>query len=142
MKTLKTLAATLLTLVSLSAFAADGIKTEKPSIDNALNKYVNAVAKGKMEGFGDILDENMKLKVIKAEKVVNYSKADLLKSLKSSENVVQNCTTSYEIEEINSSQAIVKVSMQYAGFTKINYINLDKAEAGWKITNISSSYLK
>lgn len=141
MKTLKTLAASLLTVISLSAFAADGVKNEKPTIDNTLNKYVEAVANGKMDGLGDILDESMKFKVIRAEKVVNYSKADLLKSLKSSENVIQNCKTDYDVEQINSSQALVKVSMRYDGFTKINYINLDKTETGWKITNISSSYL-
>ncbi|MDB5119944.1 MAG: hypothetical protein JWN56_1162 [Sphingobacteriales bacterium] len=142
MKTLKTLTASLFMILSVSAFAADGVKNEKSKIDNTLNTYVEAVANGKMEGLGDILDETMKFTVIRADKVVNYSKTDLLNYLKHSENVVQNCTTDYEVEKINSSQAIIKVIMKYEGFTKINYINLDKTGTGWKITNISSSYLK
>lgn len=142
MKTLKTITASLLMFISVSAFAADGVKNEKLRIDNTLNTYVEAIAKGKLNGLDNILDENMKFTVIRAEKVINYSKSQLLSSLKSSENVVQNCTTDYQVDKINSSQAIVKVIMKYEGFAKINYINLDKTETGWKITSIASSYVK
>jgi hypothetical protein len=142
MKTLKTLAASLLTIVSLSAFAADGEKSEKLKINYTLNTFVDAMANGQMEDLGDILDDQMKFTVVRSEKVINYSKSQLLNSLKQSENVVQNCDTDYDVEKINSSQALVKVIMKYEGFTKINYINLDNTKTGWKITSISSSYSK
>ena len=142
MKTLKTLAASLLTIVSLSAFAADGEKSEKLKINYTLNTFVDAMANGQMEDLGDILDDQMKFTVVRSEKVINYSKSQLLNSLKQSENVVQNCDTDYDVEKINSSQALVKVIMKYEGFTKINYINLDNTKTGWKIMNISSSYSK
>jgi len=142
MKTLKTLAASLLTIVSLSAFAADGEKSEKLKIDYTLNTFVDAMANGKMADLGDILDEQMKFTVVRSEKMINYSKSQLLNSLKQSENVVQNCETDYDVEKINSSQALVKVIMKYERFTKINYINLDNTKTGWKITSISSSYSK
>jgi len=100
------------------------------------------MANGKMADLGDILDEQMKFTVARSEKVISYSKSQLLNSLKQSENVVQNCDTDYDVEKINSSQALVKVIMKYEGFTKINYINLENTKTGWKIMNISSSYSK
>lgn len=142
MKTLKTLTASLLVLISVCAFAADDATAKKLKIDYTLDTYVEAMANGKLDGLKDILTEDMKYEVTRGDKVINYTKAQLLSSLKESENVIQNCSTDYSLERINSSQAIMKVSMKYESFTKINYINLDKTEAGWQITKISNSYSK
>jgi hypothetical protein len=142
MKTLKTLIAAFFLTISASAFAADDVNSEKLKIDNTLNTYVEAIANGKIDGLKNILAEDMKFTVARAEKVINYNKAQLLNSLKESENVVQNCSTDYEVVEINSLQAMVKVIMKYEGFSKINFISLDKTGTSWKITSISSSYLK
>ena len=142
MKNLKNLAGLLLTILSMSAFAADGEKSEKLKIDYTLNTFVDAMANGQMEDLRDILDERMKFTVVRFEKVISYSKSQFLNSLKQSENVVQNCDTDYEMEKIGSSHALVKVIMIYESFTKINYINLKNTKAGWKITSISSSYSK
>ena len=142
MKTLKTLIAAFFLTISVSAFAADDVNNEKLNIDNTLNTYVGAIANGKMNGLKNILADDMKFTVARAEKVTNYNKAQLLNSLKESENVVQNCSTEYEVVKINSLQAMVKVIMKYEGFSKINFISLDKTGTSWKITSISSSYLK
>ena len=142
MKTLQTLTASLLVLISVSAFAADDVTTKKLKIDYTLDTYVGAMANGKLEGLKNILADDMKYAVTRGDKVINYTKSQLLSSLKESENVVQNCNTDYAFERINSSQAKMKVSMKYESFTKINYINLNQTEAGWQITKISSSYSK
>lgn len=142
MKTLKTVIAACLLLISVSAFAADDENKEKLNIDNTLNTYVEAVTNGKIDGLKDILAEDVKFSVARSETVINYTKSQLLNSLKESENVVQNCRTDYKVVKINSLQAMVKVIMKYEGFRKINYINLDKTRTGWKITNISSAYVE
>ena len=142
MKTLKTVISACLLLISVSAFAADDENKEKLNIDNTLNTYVEAVTNGKIDGLKDILAEDVKFSVARSETVINYTKSQLLNSLKESENVVQNCRTDYKVVKINSLQAMVKVIMKYEGFRKINYINLDKTRTGWKITNISSAYVE
>lgn len=143
MKTLKILSATLLFLVSMSArsFASDEPNTiSKLSMDYALKTYIDAVSLGKIKGFSDVLDNDVKFTVTRGDKIINYSKFDMVNSLKNTTNVKQNCSTTYNVVEQNNSQAVVKVTMKYDGFSKINYVTLANTTRGWKITNVSSSF--
>lgn len=140
MKTLKTLTAALLMLVSVSTFAADGKKNEKFEMNYALKTYIEAVTHGKISTLSEVLDSEVKLTTTRGEKIINQSRVELLKRLKLNENIIQNCETQVNIVESNPTLTVVKVSMKYINFTKVDYISLANTTKGWKITSISSSF--
>ena len=141
MKTLKILTAALLLTFSSSAFAADEVKNEKLQMNYTIQTYIDAIAHGKIKDLSEILDKDVKLTVTTGEKVINYTKADILKSVLFIKNIEQNCSTTYQVIETNSPQAIIKVLMKYDRFTKITLVNMANTKNGWKITNITDSYM-
>ncbi|WP_374164958.1 nuclear transport factor 2 family protein [Arcticibacter sp. MXS-1] len=140
MKMIKTITAALLIAVSASAFANDGISSAKYKMNIAVDNYIDAISRGNNKELSNLLDADAKYTLNHGNEVKNYSKSDLLKALKSSEGVVQNCATDHSVLEVGNSQAIVKVSMKYDDFTKVNYVTFTNTLKGWKITNISASY--
>ncbi|WP_207421267.1 nuclear transport factor 2 family protein [Desertivirga brevis] len=140
MKTLKTLLTAFLMVITIGAYADELNTSNKLSIDYALRSYLDAVSEGKIKGFAEILDGDVKFTVTRGEKIVNYSKSEMLSSLKSSEGVKQNCTTDYAIVEQNSTQTIVRVTQKYEEFTRVNFVTFNNTSKGWKITNVSSSF--
>lgn len=141
MKTLKILFAALLMIGSFSSFSADGSKNEKLHMNYTLQTYINAVSHGKIKPLYEVLDRDVRLTAVRNNAVVNYSKDEILRFLKNSENIEQDCTTTYSTIELNKSQAIVKISMKYAEFDKITVLNISNTSRGWKITNISNSFV-
>lgn len=110
-------------------------------MDYALKTYIDAIASGKVKGFAEILDNDVKFTVTRGEKIVNYSRSEMVASLKGSENISQNCVTEHAIVEQSATQAIVKVTMKYDAFSRINYVTMAQTNKGWKITNVSSVFL-
>jgi hypothetical protein len=141
MKTLTSIAATLLMVVSFSSFANEEPAVQKLTMDYALKTYIDAMTSGKVKGFAEILDSDVKFTITHGEKIVNYNRAEMLGAMKGTENVVQNCSTDYTIVEQNNNQAIVKVIMKYDTFTRINFVTMAQTKKGWKITNVSSAFV-
>ncbi|MBC7914797.1 MAG: nuclear transport factor 2 family protein [Pyrinomonadaceae bacterium] len=110
-------------------------------MDYALKTYIDAITAGKVKGFAEILDNDVKFTVTRGEKIINYSRTEMLNSLKLSQNITQNCVTEHTIVEQNPTQAIVKVSMKYDAFSRINYVTMAQTNKGWKITNVSSVFV-
>ena len=81
MKTLKTITAALLTVVSFSAFSADGSKHEKLNMSYAAQTYVDAMAHGKINALPEVLDKEIKYTTTNGERIQNFNKAEMLKSL-------------------------------------------------------------
>ena len=127
-------------IVSFSSFADELNSSNKLSIDFALKSYLDAVSEGKVKGFSDILDNDVKFTISRGEKIVNYSKSEMLTSLKSSEGIKQNCHTEFQILEKTLTQSIVKVTQKYDEFTRVNFVTFNNTPKGWKITNVSSSF--
>ncbi|HEX8577881.1 MAG TPA: nuclear transport factor 2 family protein [Flavobacterium sp.] len=140
MKAIKTLLAAALMVFSLNSFANEEPQSQKLKMDYALKTYIDAISLGKIKGLSEILDNDVKFTVTRGEKIVNYSKSEMLNSLKGSENISQNCTTDYSIIEQSATQAIVKVIMKYDAFSKVNYVTMSQTNKGWKITNVSSVF--
>ena len=140
MKTLKTLTAAVLLMVSISSFAAGEPGNEKMNMNYALNTYIQAIANGKVNGFSEVLDRDVKFTVTGGKKVINYNKSEMVTFAKRNENMQQNCTTEYKIVELNDAQALVKVTMKYPDFTKVNLVSMANTSEGWKITNVTSSF--
>jgi hypothetical protein len=140
MKTLQTLTAAVLIILSTSAFAIDETATEKLSINYALQTYLDALSYGKIKGLSEIMDKDAKLTMNDGKKIITFNKAEILKTLKYAENTSQNCDTQFEVIEQSASQTIVKVTLKYPDFYRVNFISLSSTSTGWKITNISSVF--
>ncbi|MFD2160780.1 nuclear transport factor 2 family protein [Paradesertivirga mongoliensis] len=141
MKTIQTLLAATFMVLSLNSFATEDPKSQKLGMDYALKTYIDAIASGKVKGFAEILDSDVKFTVTRGEKIINYSKSEMLSSLKNSENISQNCQTDHTIVEQSATQAIIKVTMKYDAFSRINYVTMAQTSKGWKITNVSSVFI-
>lgn len=141
MKTLKSITAALLIVLSTSAFAKDDTKAEKLNINYALKTYIDAVTHGKIEGLSEVMDKDVKFTTTRGAQIISYNKNQMLESIKSLQNVEQNCTTDYSIVESTPTQSIVKVTMKYEGFSKINFLNMANTGKGWKIVSVSTSFM-
>ena len=139
MKTLKTLAIASLLVLSVSAFAKEKNK-ERATMHDALNTYINAVSYGQTNALTDILDNDVKFTLAGGDRVSHLNKSGIVTSLKNFNGLQQNCQTEYSIIDLNSTQAVVKVTMKYDTFSKVNLVSLANSSDGWKITNVSSSF--
>jgi hypothetical protein len=141
MNTLKTLTAALFTVFSFSAFASDDAIVERLKLNYAVQTYIDAISHGKVKEIAGILDSDVKLTMNYGDKLVNYGKADILRAIRNDKGVEQNCSTEYAIIEQNPAQTIIKVTLKYDGFSRVNLVNMANTSKGWKITNISSVFL-
>jgi hypothetical protein len=140
MKTLKNVSAIVLIALSTSAFATENSKKEKFNLNYTVQKYIDALTYGKMEGISQVLDTDAKFTITGGKKILSYNRSQILASLQSIQNVQQNCVTGYSVVELNTSQAVVKVTMKYANFSRVNFLSMANTAEGWKITNVSSSF--
>lgn len=140
MKTLKTITAAFLMVISLSSFAADG-KAEKLKINYALKTYIDAVTHGKVENVSEVLDKDIKYTITRGERILSYSKNEMLAWLKKNADIEQNCSTDYRIMETTGNHSVVKVTQKYDGFAQVAYLSLANTQKGWKIVSISSEVI-
>lgn len=141
MKTLKTITAALLIVLSTSAFAKDDTKSEKLNINYALKAYIDAVAHGKINGLNEVMDKDVKFTSTRGQQIINHDRNQILNSLKHLQNVEQNCSTEFSIIESTPTQSVVKVTMKYDGFSKINYLSMSNTGKGWKIVSVATSFI-
>ena len=140
MKTLKTLLAAVLMVVSFNALADEESKKEKLGVDYALKTYIDAISDGKVKGLSEVVDRDAKFTLTRRDQVLSFTKSEILTSLKKNEEVQQNCETTYQLLDLAGNQAVYKVIMKYADFSKINMVTINNTGRGWKITNVSSSF--
>jgi hypothetical protein len=138
MKTLKSIFAALaLIIVCGVAKAAEGDNLTR---NFAINTYIDAMTRGKVQGLGDAVDQSAKFSLLRGKNVLSFTKAEMIESVKANKNTEQNCTTSTTIMESNSDLAVVKVDMQFDGFVRTNYVTVANTGKGWKITNVYSVF--
>jgi len=141
MKTLKiTLTALFITLTCNLTKASIPNIHERLTMRYAISAYVDAFAHGKSSGLADVIDDNAKFSHTRGEKVISFSKNQILESIMNQENIEQNCTTTTRIVENTAKLAVYKVQMKYQNFYRINYVTLADTGNGWKITNVSSVF--
>jgi hypothetical protein len=109
-------------------------------VKNTVNKFLAAFCHGETKEFSGLLDEDVKFTTTRGDKVISFTKSEMLESLSKVGKVQQNCKTDYSIVETLPHQVVVKVDMNYENFTKENYLTLMESEDGWKITQVSSSF--
>ncbi|GAA3970629.1 nuclear transport factor 2 family protein [Mucilaginibacter dorajii] len=141
MKTLKSIIASLALIIVCGAAQAN-VKVEGDNLTRnfAINTYVDAMTRGKVAGFGDVVDQSAKFNLLRGKNVLSFSKSEMIESIKANKNTEQNCTTSTTIMESNSDMAVVKVDMQFDDFVRTNYVTVANTGKGWKITNVYSVF--
>ncbi|RCH54395.1 hypothetical protein DJ568_13200 [Mucilaginibacter hurinus] len=138
MKTLKSILLGLALLITTNIVKADD--GEMLTKDYAITTYIDAVTHGKFEGLNKVLDNNVKFSMMRGKEVITFNKSDMLNSLKASKNTEQDCTVNTTTIESNGEVAIVKVDLQYSGFTRSNLVTVSNTGNGWKITNVHSVF--
>lgn len=129
-------------LLAFCAFAKDDHSKDysKLTADYAIKTYILAFTQGQVKPLPDILDPNVRFTITQGEKILNFSRSEMLEMVKASENIQQNCTAGYSLIEQNTSQAIYKVILKYESFSKVNYITVAQTKKGWKLTNVSTVF--
>lgn len=127
--------------ISLSAFAEDEKSSEKLRMDYTVKTYIDAVTLGKVSDLASVLESDAKFTLTQGERIVKFSRYETLNWMKSSEGIRQNCSTDFKIIEMDASQGVVKITMKYDTFLKVNLLSLANTKKGWRITNVSTSFI-
>jgi hypothetical protein len=139
MKTLKSITLALVLLLSFGAANAAS-KAERLSKNYAINTYIDAMSRGKLQGLNDVLDPTAKFSMLRGTQVLSFSKNEMIGFMKGNQNVEQSCTVNTSEVESNDNISVIKVDMQYNGFIRSNYVTVANTGAGWKITNVYSVF--
>jgi hypothetical protein len=139
MKTLKTTLIALLLTLTYNLTKAD-TPTEKLTMRYAISAYVDAFTHGRSAGLAEVIDDSAKFYHTRGQQVISFSKSQIIESLKSQQDVEQNCTTTARIVENTPKLVVYKVQMKYQNFARINYVTMTDTGNGWKITNVSSTF--
>lgn len=128
-------------LAVCASVKADG----KPGNDrltttHAIHTYIAAMTMGKLQGFNEVLDQNVKFNLLRGSKLYSFDKNEILNDLKGNANLEQDCTVSTSVVESNNELTVVKVDMKYPGFVRSNYVSMVNTGNGWKITNVYSVF--
>src|SRR4051812_32606086 len=115
MKTLKSIALGLALLATVCVAKAADKPVERLTKNYAINTYIDAMSRGKLQGMSEVLDATAKFSMLRGTKVMSYGKAEMLGFLKANQNIEQTCTISTSVVENNDDVSVVKVDMQYDG---------------------------
>jgi len=140
MKTLRSILLGLAMLAMCGVVKANTNDNVKLTQTYAVNTYVDAMTRGRLNGLNDVLDNSASFSMVRGKQVLSFSKKQMLDYFKTNRNTEQICTTSTSVVESNADIAIVKVDMKYADFTRSNYVTIANTGNGWKITNVYSTF--
>src|SRR5471030_2265426 len=99
MKTLKTIMLGLAMLALCGAVKANTNDDGKLTKNYAINTYVDAMTRGKLSGFNEVLDNSASFNMVRGKQVLSFSKKQMLDYLQSNKNTEQACTTSTSVVE-------------------------------------------
>ena len=142
MKTLKLFVPLLSLMIAFTTATAknlpdDGIYTKS----HAINTYVDAMTRGKLDGFDQVIDSSAKFTTLRKDKrLISYNKNEMIAFLNKIRNVEENCTTSTAIIQNTADMIVAKIDMQFDGFTRSNYVSIANTGNGWKIINVYSVF--
>ena len=141
MKTFKSIIPALALLLMFGTAKANQKDDGAASRSIAINTYVDVMARGKLNGFTDVLDQGVQFSVLQGKHIVSYNKKQMLEYLQSVKNIEQDCTTNTSIVESNEFINVIKVDMHFSsGFVRSNYVTLANNGSGWKIINVYSVF--
>lgn len=142
MKTLKALI--ILALLPIQFATAKGPLKQDDGMftkNHAIDTYIDAVIRGRLQGFDDVLDSSAKFTVlITKNRLQSFSKKEMLSFLNKLGHVDENCTTSTNIIQNMPDMVVAKVDMRFETFVRSNYVSIANTHKGWKIINVYSVF--
>jgi hypothetical protein len=141
MKTLKSLMLGLVLLAAIGTVKAAPINDDVTSQNYAVNTFIDAITKGKVDGLNNVLDKSMSFSMLHGKTVHTFTKDELLGYLQNDKGIKQICITSTSVVESNPKVEVVKVDIKYHGFTRSNFLTVANTANGWKIVNIYTMYV-
>jgi len=142
MKTLITLIAAAL-FTSLSSFAFSAAKPEPVKfvhVESIIDQYIEAMTKGETEYLNSLFTHDFKLTTPSNTNSKPVTKNEIIKYLKTLQDVKLLCETDYSFVEKNNDCSIVKVTSSFDNFERIDYLTVCNSELGWKISNVVVAY--
>jgi hypothetical protein len=140
MRTLKSILLGLALLMVCGVAKAASGTAGNSTKDEVINIYLNAVVHGKLSGLEDAIDDDAQFNMMRGENVNTLGKQQILRSLKASENIDQDCKCTSTVIEDSDDICVKKVEMKYSDFTRIDVITAQRAGKGWKITKVDTSF--
>ncbi|WP_183576666.1 nuclear transport factor 2 family protein [Mucilaginibacter sp. X5P1] len=114
----------------------EGVLTKTHAIDT----YVDAMMRGKLEGLNDVIDPTAKFSLLQKKHLVSYTKKEMMDFLNTTKNIEEDCTVNTSVVETDTDIAVVKVDMQFKTFVRSNYVTIANTGNGWKIINVYSVF--
>src|ERR1700749_3089394 len=108
----------------------------KLSKNDVLNIYMNAAIHGKMENNEDVLASDVQFNIKRGDHTITANRTQMLAYLKGNENIEQDCKTTTTTVEDADDHVVVKIVMQYAGYTRTNLVTITNYSYGWLITKV------
>jgi len=140
MKTLRSVFLGLALLVVCEAANADAPNADKFTKTHAINAYLDAMTRGKVNDLNEVLDQSAKFSMLRGKSIISFTRKEMTDHLKGQKDVEQACTTSTEIVESNNDMAVIKVDMKFENFVRSNYVTVANTGNGWKITSVYSVF--
>jgi len=140
MKTLKAMVMSVALLLVCAVSQAAPAMGHNLSKNEVLDTYLNAVVHGKIAGIDDAIDDAATFYMKRGDDINTLTKAQIISSLKSSENMEQDCQCVKTTLQDDDDVSKVKVDMKYKDFTRIDVVTASRDGKKWQITNVETSY--
>jgi len=137
--TLKTIAAALIMVTSLSSFAsekANPLKDVESSM--ILNTYLEAVTVGSIELNKFLFADDFQYRNVNNND--RAGKKEYIKYLKANKGMQYDCKSSYQILSQDGKVCVAKAIMAFDNFTRVDYITLNQGKDGWKVSKVETTY--
>ncbi|NGM62188.1 hypothetical protein G5B30_09700 [Sphingobacterium sp. SGG-5] len=139
MKTTLSIAAVVLTL-SLSSFASTTKTPSGISITYVMDHYIGYLMQGQGTLDERLFTKNFEMTVYAQDNERKINKRQLVRFLKKTKGLSYDCETNYKILDASPRCTIVKASMAFEHFTRVDYITLCLEKEDWKISKVVSTY--
>ncbi|TYR36138.1 hypothetical protein FXV77_09465 [Sphingobacterium phlebotomi] len=137
--TLKTIAAALIMVTSLSSFAsekANPLKNVESSM--ILNTYLETVTVGSIDLNKFLFADDFQYRNVNNND--RAGKKEYIKHLKANKGMQYDCKSSYEILSQDGRVCVAKATMAFDNFTRVDYITLNQGKDGWKVSKVETTY--
>jgi len=137
--TLKTIAAALIMVTSLSSFAsekANPLKDVESSM--ILSTYLEAVTVGSIDLNKFLFADDFQYSNVNNND--RASKKEYIKHLKANKGMQYDCESTYEILSQDGKVCMAKATMTFDNFTRVDYITLNQGKDGWKVSKVETTY--
>jgi Putative lumazine-binding len=142
MKNLKSLlSAVALLFICVAANATVKPIADKPTKDDVINVYIDAIAHGKPAGLANLVSDDLQFNIQRGENVTTLDKGKFMDYVKSGANSDAPASTTSTIVQEDENTYVVKVDFKYGDLTRTDVITLQNSN-GWTVTNVVSSFKK